>query len=103
MSLTVLDAQGNAIQVIRFTAPQSMAAGATSTTASDVTGAICRVVADIAICYTFEGNAATTDHFLPANVIEYPPAPVGAKTFSFITATGTAGGVLGTVWLAESV
>ena len=103
MSLSVTDPKGNAIQVLDFTNTQALPVGATSTTATDVASEIVRVVADMAICYTFRGAAATTDKMLPANVIEYPRSPSGAKVFSFISATGVGAGVLGTVWVSEAV
>ena len=103
MSLTITTPDGNAVQVLDFVNTQALAVGATSTTATDVATPIVRVVADIAICYTFRGTAATTDQMIPANVIEYPRSPSGAKIFSFISATGVAAGRLGTVWISEAV
>lgn len=102
MSLTVIDPNGNAIQALRFINTQALSVEATSTTATNVASDIVRLVADIAICYTFEGaTAATTDLFLPANVIEYPV--VGDAQLAWIGATATAAGTHGTVWVSEAV
>ena len=102
MSIVVVDPKGNAVQALRFVNTQALSVEATSTTATDVASAIARLVADIAICYTFEGaTAATTDLFLPANVIEYPV--VGDAQLAWIGATATATGSHGTVWISEAV
>ena len=102
MSIVVVDPKGNAVQALRFINTQALAVGATSTTATDVATDIIRLVADIAICYTFESaTAATTDIFLPANVVEYPV--VGAAQLAWISATEAGAGRVGTVWISEAV
>lgn len=100
--MSVLEAS---VQAVRTIPILTIPVGATATTATAAISAqIVRLTTDIGVNLLWGASptAATTDEFLAAGVVEYKKV-ISGEFLSAITATGTAAGVLGTVFVSEVV
>lgn len=101
--MPVLSSHGEMYHVLHLGTSQSVSVGSTATTfGSAVQAQLLRITADIGINYLLGASptAATTDVRLPSDVVEYIQCSIG-NVVSVRTTTGTATGVLGTVWITE--
>ena len=106
MPITVPIAKGGrtGIQVIRPIKTQAINFGATATEVANAVGdGVVRVFSDVACNVTFlpTETAATTDIPIGAGFPEFIAVISGSKV-GVISTTGTATGVLGTLWVSES-
>lgn len=101
---TIKGAQGG-VQVIRPLNTQAVVIGATATEIANTIGSeVVQLFSDIACNVAFEATvtAATTDYPVGAGFPVFISVIKDATNISVISTTGTATGVLGTLWVSEA-
>ena len=108
MALMVADGSGGFVQVTRWGAGSKIDFGATATTSAVLNSQIVRIQAqdaDVHVVFAAaaDGPAATTETLVSAGVAEYVRVLAGLDVVHVLSATSTAAGVAGSLYITEVV
>lgn len=110
---TQVNQNGDLVPVLKIGTASGVALAlgstATNTATTGLGGGIVILSSDLSFNFKFHNSAtetfaATTDHRLPANsTVSYDISDMGTVFISARSTTGTATGVLGTLWISRAV